>query len=59
MDPKLTGTTAFCVRAGLLVPLRPVGWKNEADESRYAGEVYGREAVGSDSLPMPIRSGIL
>ena len=29
------------------------GWKNPADESHYAGEFGGREAVGSDPMPMP------
>ena len=53
VDPKATGTTAFVVRDQLLVPLRPVGWKNPADESHYAGEIGGREATGSDPLPMP------
>lgn len=55
IDPKLTGTTAFCVRDGLLVPLRPVGWKNEADESKYVGEFFGRQATGRDPLPMPMQ----
>ena len=47
-DPKLTGTTAFCVRDGLLVPLRPVGWKNTADESKYVGEFGGGMATGKE-----------
>ena len=50
IDPKLTGTTAFCVRDGLLVPLRPVGWKNETDESKYVGEFGGSLATGKERL---------
>ena len=53
VEPKLTGTTAFCVRDGLLVPLRPRGWKNPADESNYAGTIGGRIAEPNDPLPMP------
>jgi hypothetical protein len=45
---KLTGTTALTVREGLLVPLRPKGWEQEA-ESRYAGEIVGREARVGDA----------
>ena len=56
IDPKLTGTTAFCVRDGLLVPLRPVGWQAPV-ETKESGEVYCREARGSDPMPMPTRSG--
>ena len=51
VDPKLTGATAFTVRDGLLVPLRPRGWKNPADESHYAGEIGGREATARDPMP--------
>ena len=46
IDVKLTGATAFTVREGLLVPLRPRGWKNPADQSNYAGTIAGRQAVG-------------
>jgi hypothetical protein len=49
--PQSSGAEAFVVRDSLLVPLRPAGWKHEADESLYAGEVYGRQAVGRDPLP--------
>jgi hypothetical protein len=35
------------------VPLRPLGWKNEADTSQVIGETYGREATGSDPMPVP------
>lgn len=52
IDPKVTGATAFVVRDGLLVPLRPKGWEQEA-ESSYAGEIGGRKATGRDPLPMP------
>jgi len=50
VDVKSTGATAFTVRDSLLVPLRPLGWKNERDESHYAGEIVGREAVGVTDL---------
>jgi hypothetical protein len=52
-DPKLTGTTAFTVRDGLLVPLRPVGWQ-AAVETREVGEIFGRKAGPSDPLPRPV-----
>ena len=32
VDPKSSGAEAFVVRDSLFVPLRPVGWRNEADE---------------------------
>jgi hypothetical protein len=52
VDPRLTGTTAFTVRDGLLVPLRPRGW-HETVESHEVGEVFGREAKPTDRLAMP------
>jgi hypothetical protein len=55
VEPKSSGATAFTIREGLLVPLRPVGWKHEADESRYAGEIVGRKAGPKDAAPMPLR----
>jgi len=55
IDPETSGATAFTVRDGLLVPLRPVGWRHEANESRRLGEVFGRKATGRD--PMPISDG--
>ena len=55
-DVKLTGATAFAVRDGLLVPLRPKGWKPGV-ESSYAGEIVGRKATGRDSMPMPVPTG--
>jgi hypothetical protein len=54
VDPKASGVVAFVVRDSLLVPLRPVGWKNEADESHYAGAIGGRKAGPKDPLPMPV-----
>jgi hypothetical protein len=54
VDPRASGVVAFCVRDSLLVPLRPLGWKNEADESHYAGEIFGRKATGRDPMPMPV-----
>ena len=53
VDPKESGVVAFCVRDGWLVPLRPLGWKHQADESHYAGEFYGREATGQEPMPVP------
>ena len=52
VDVKLTGATAFTIPDGLLVPLRPRGGKNPADESNYSGEIVGREATPRDPLPM-------
>jgi hypothetical protein len=57
IDPKSSGAVAFCVRDSLLVPLRPIGWKNETDESRTLGEIGGRKATAKDPMPMPT-SGI-
>jgi hypothetical protein len=54
VDPKATGVVAFTVRDGWLVPLRPVGWRDEADESHYAGEFGGRKAEPTDPMPMPV-----
>jgi hypothetical protein len=54
VDPKQTGAEAFVVRDGWLVPLRPPGWRNPADESREAGEIYGRKADPKDPLPVPM-----
>lgn len=54
VDVKATGATAFVVRDGLFVPLRPVGWRNEKDESHYAGEIGGRMADPKEPMPMPI-----
>jgi hypothetical protein len=50
VDPKTSGAVAFCVRDSLLVPLRPVGWKNERDESRYAGTAGGGLATGKERV---------
>ena len=54
VDPKSSGAEAFVIRDGLLVPLRPIGWKSDADKSVEAGEIYGREARPKDSMPMPV-----
>ena len=51
VDPKASGAVAFTVRDSLLVPLRPVGWKHDADESRAVGEIGGRQATGRDPVP--------
>jgi hypothetical protein len=53
VDPESSGATAFTARDGLFVPLRPIGWRHEADESRVVGEVFGRQARGDDPMPMP------
>ena len=55
VDVKATGAVAFTIRDGLLVPLRPKGWEQEA-ESHYAGEIGGRMAEPKDPLPMPVGS---
>lgn len=57
VDPKESGVVAFCVRDGWLVPLRPLGWKHQADESLYAGVFYGREAMGQEPMPVPLPVG--
>lgn len=51
IDLKASGVVAFTVRGGMLVPLRPVGWKHAADESREIGEVGGRKAEPKDPMP--------
>ena len=51
-DPASTGAVAFTVRNGWFVALRPLGWKNENDTSQVIGETYGREATGTDPMPV-------
>jgi hypothetical protein len=53
VDPRASGVVAFTIRDSLLVPLRPIGWKSDADKSVEAGEIYGREATGREPMPMP------
>jgi hypothetical protein len=49
IDPQATGTTAFVVRDGWFVPLRPLGWEREPVEVREIGEVGGRQAQARES----------
>jgi hypothetical protein len=54
VDPASSRATAFSVRDGWFVPLRPIGWKDERDTAQVLGEVEpGREARGDDPLPVP------
>jgi len=57
VDPKLTGATAFVIRDGWLVPLRPRGWKQES-ESHYAGTIGGSKATGREPMPISTVSEI-
>jgi hypothetical protein len=54
VDTKSSGAEAFVIRDEWFVPLRPLGWKHERDESVAVGEVYGREARPKDPMPMPV-----
>jgi hypothetical protein len=56
IDPKASGVEAFCVRDGLFVPLRPIGWTHAGDKTERLGEVGSRPARGDD--PMPMSSGL-